>query len=84
MLSAEAHESHSERWHSDSDETSDATPCPFEIFPDEDVAFYYKQVPVYSGLEALRMIVDMDDLDVELANHGSSAVALAHLYNATV
>ncbi|KAF8848910.1 hypothetical protein BDZ45DRAFT_697996 [Acephala macrosclerotiorum] len=51
------------------------------ILPSGDPMFFFICLPVYSGLEALKMIVDLDHIGPDLANDFCSLMPMAHLYN---
>jgi hypothetical protein len=47
-----------------------------------DPAFFYKNNPIYCGLESLKPDIGLEHLGIDLANSFCSFAAVAHLYNA--
>ncbi|KUJ18632.1 uncharacterized protein LY89DRAFT_667709 [Mollisia scopiformis] len=55
---------------------------PKKLVPSPDPLFLFRHQPVYSGLESLRMDVELHQIGTNLANDFLSFTTMAHLYNA--
>jgi hypothetical protein len=53
------------------------------LLPHPDPEFYFKHHPIYCCLQYLKLVIDLEEVTVELANKHETLVPLAHLYNAS-
>ncbi|KAE8449379.1 hypothetical protein EG329_008280 [Mollisiaceae sp. DMI_Dod_QoI] len=53
-----------------------------KLVPSPDPLFFFRSMPLYCGLEALRTTAELHNLGTNLANDFFSFVVIAHLYNA--
>ena len=52
------------------------------LVPSKSPSFYYTHNPVYSGVESLKLSIDMEQVGVGISNGVCSVSAVSHLYNA--
>ncbi|KAL2060318.1 hypothetical protein VTL71DRAFT_9713 [Oculimacula yallundae] len=52
------------------------------LSPSKCLSFYYLHNPIYSGLESLKLTIDMERVGISTANGFCTVSAVAHLYNA--